>query len=132
MSLLAAAGLLISLYLAATKLAGEVPVCGPLRGCETVSTSPYSELFGIPVAVFGAGFSAVLLAASFRWWRAGDGRAVRLAYALGLVGLVVIAYLTYLELFVIEAVCIWCVGYATTVVAGVVVAALALRGDAAD
>jgi len=40
---------------------------------------------------------------------------------------VAVAYLTYLELFVIGAVCVWCVAYAVTVVAGWVGAALALR-----
>lgn len=64
---LAAAGLAIAAYLAWTKLAGAVPACGPLRGCETVNTSPYSEIAGIPVAVIGVAYSAVILVASLRW-----------------------------------------------------------------
>jgi uncharacterized membrane protein len=35
--------------------------------------------------------------------------------------------LTYLELFVIGAVCVWCVGYAVTIVLGFVATVLALR-----
>jgi uncharacterized membrane protein len=131
MSLLALAGLLISLYLAATRLAGGVPACGPIRGCETVSTSPYSEIFGIPVALLGVGFSLLLLGATLRWWRLVDELALRAAYALGLIGVIFVAYLTYLEVFVIEAICVWCVAYASTVLAGFVVAAAALRSGRA-
>lgn len=124
---LATAGLLIAAYLAAVKLTGGIPVCGPLRGCETVNTSPYSELLGIPVALFGVLFSMLVLVAALAWLRTGDRRALYVAYGLGLAGMVAVAYLTYLELFVIGAVCVWCVAYAVTVVAGWVGAALTLR-----
>jgi uncharacterized membrane protein len=127
---LSTVGLGIASYLAITKLTGGIPACGPLRGCETVNTSSYSELFGIPVALFGVIFSALLVVASVAWWRVGDRRALYLAYGLGLVGMVAVAYLTYLELFVIGAICVWCVAYAVTVVAGWVVSALTLRATA--
>ena len=42
-----------------------------------------------------------------------------------LVGIIAVAYLTYLELFVIEAICVWCVTYAVTIVAGWVVVTMA-------
>jgi uncharacterized membrane protein len=124
---LALAGLGISLYLTWTKLSGGSPVCGPLVGCETVQSSEYSEIFGIPVALLGAGFSAVLLLLALAWWRAGDRRAILAAYGLGLFGILFVGYLTYLELFVIEAICAWCVTYAVTIVAGWVLAAVAMR-----
>jgi len=124
---LAAAGVLIAAYLTATRLAGDLPACGPLVGCEQVATSAYSDVFGIPVAAFGLGFSLVVLAAVVAWWRTGSRRAILAAYALGLMGLVVVAYLTYLELFVIHAICAWCVAYAATVALGWGVTALALR-----
>jgi uncharacterized membrane protein len=44
------------------------------------------------------------------------------AYVIGLASLPFLAYLTYLELFVIHAVCAWCVAYAVTVIAGWLVA----------
>src|SRR3989442_10685431 len=90
----AVAGLAIATYLAATKLSGGIPVCGPLGGCETINTSPYSELFGIPVALFGVMFSLVILGSSLRWWLAGDFRALRLAYGPGVVGIVFVVYLS--------------------------------------
>lgn len=122
MSALALAGLLISLYLAIVKLAGGSPICGPLAGCDTVNNSEYAVFMGIPVALFGAGASAVTLAGALAWWRASSRRGLLVAYLVGLAGLPVLAYLTYLELFVIHAVCIWCVAYAVTVVGGWVVA----------
>ena len=103
-------------------------MCGPLHGCETVALSSYSELFGIPVALFGVGFSAVLLGLAVAWWRRGDRRALLGLYGLGLLGVLFVAYLTYLKLFVIGAVCVWCAGYAVTIVGGWLIAALALRG----
>jgi uncharacterized membrane protein len=128
MTILALVGLAAAAYLAATKLLGEAPVCGPIRGCEDVAASPYSDLFGIPVALFGVGFSIVLTGLSVIWWRTADRRALLGAYGLGLLGCFVVAGLTYLELFVIHAVCVYCVAYAITVVAGFVVAAATMRG----
>ena len=130
-ALLAAVGLAISLYLTAVKLSGGLPVCGPLRGCETVALSEYSSIGGVPVAVLGAGLSALILLLALRWWRVGDRRALLAMYGLELFALLFVGYLTYLELFVIKAVCIWCVGYAATIVAGWIVAALALRASGA-
>jgi uncharacterized membrane protein len=124
---LALLGLLIAGYLAWTRLAGGLPVCGPLHGCETVALSSYSEIMGIPVAFFGCGFSLVLVALAIAWWRRADRRALLGLYGLGLLGVLFVAYLTYLELFVIGAVCVWCAGYALTVLGGWITAAAALR-----
>jgi uncharacterized membrane protein len=129
MTVLAVVGLLVALYLAVAKLTGAAPACGPLQGCETVAASEYSEMFGIPVAVFGVGFSIVLVALSAAWWRLAENRALLGAYGLGLLGSLVVAGLTYVELFVIHAICVYCVAYAVTVVVGFVVAALAVRAS---
>jgi len=120
-------GAAIAAYLAIVKLAGELPACGPLHGCETVATSPYSAVLGVPVAACGLGLSGVIALLQIAWWRAGDRRLLLLAYGLGLAALVVVGYLTYLELFVIGAICAWCVAYAVTIVVGWLIAALALR-----
>jgi uncharacterized membrane protein len=126
-AVLAAVGLAVSIYLTSVKLAGALPVCGPLKGCEDVALSPYSEIQGIPVALFGAGFSVLMLLLALAWWRIGDRRALLASYGLGLFGILFVAYLTYLELFVIHAVCVWCVAYALTVIVGWIVAAVAVR-----
>jgi uncharacterized membrane protein len=126
MVLLALGAVTVGLYLGLTKLMGGVPVCGPLRGCETVDASPYSLFLGIPVGLLGAGASLLMTAAALAWWLRADVRGLYLAYALGLVSLPVLAWLTYLELFVIGAICIWCVTYAVLVIAGWLAATAAL------
>ena len=120
-------GLAIAAYLLAVRLAGGLPACGPGGGCELVQGSEYSEFLGLPVALYGVVYSAIVTGSGLRWLMAGDRRALLVAYGIGILGTLGIAYLTYLELFVIEAICAWCVAYGSTVGAGLVVAALALR-----
>jgi uncharacterized membrane protein len=125
MTALAAVGFGIAAYLLAVRLLGEAPACGPVKGCETVAASEYATVAGIPVALFGVLFSIALLGACLAWWRRGDRRALYVAYGLGLAGIIAVLYLTYLELFVIQAICVWCVSYAVTIVAGWMCAAVA-------
>jgi uncharacterized membrane protein len=130
MTVLAVIGLAIAVYLLAARLLGEAPACGPVKGCETVATSEYSTVFGLPVALYGVGFSLVLVGACLAWWRRATPAALYLAYGLGLAGVIAVAYLTYLEIFVIEAICVWCAAFGLTVVAGwIVAAAAAMRGS---
>ncbi len=118
LGVIAAIGLAISLYLSANELAGTVPVCVAGGGCQTVAQSQYSHWFGIPVAFFGALFSGMLVGLVVAWWRTGDGRLLLVGYALGLIGVVLELYLVYLELFVINAICEWCMAYGATVLLG--------------
>ena len=125
MTALALAGLAIAAYLLAARIIGEAPACGPVKGCETVAASEYATALGVPVALFGAGFSAMLVTACVVWWRRADRRALYAAYGLGLAGVIAVIYLTYVEVFVIEAICVWCVGYALTIVGGWALTAVA-------
>src|SRR5262245_24231719 len=120
-------GVGIAVYLTVVKLIGVAPICGPSGGCETVEASRYSSVLGIPVALFGIGYSAVVAALAVNWNRAGPRPWLLWAYGLGLIGLLVEAYLVYLELFVIHAICLWCVGYGITVLGGWLVTVIALR-----
>jgi len=117
---LAAVGLLISGYLTWVHYAGVAPECvGGSGGCETVQASSYATILGVPVAALGlVGYSGLLLSA---FLRGGDGAYLGLLVAL--VGTLFSAYLTYLELFVIHAVCEWCVASATVMVAALIGAA---------
>jgi uncharacterized membrane protein len=127
MAAFAALGLGIAAYLTVARLSGGLPVCGPLSGCEDVARSQYSSILGIPTAALGVLFSAALVVLDLLWARTGDRRVLVVAYGLGLFGVIFVGYLTYLELFVIHAVCAWCVTYAVTVVLGWLVAAYGLR-----
>jgi uncharacterized membrane protein len=114
-------------YLLTARILGEPPACGPVRGCDTVAASEYATVGGLPVALYGVGFAVVLVALAVTWWRRADRRALYGLYGLGLVGTLGVAYLTYLEVFVIEAICIWCVAFAVAVVAGWLVAVATVR-----
>lgn len=130
---LALAAIAIALYLGLTKLTGGSPACGGLQGCDTVNDSEYASVLGIPTALFGAAASATALVGALVWWLAADRRALLVTYLVGLLSLPFLAWLTYLELFVIEAICIWCVSYAVVVIAGWLTAAYVLwRGQEED
>jgi uncharacterized membrane protein len=122
--MLAGAG--IAGYLTAVRLLGTSAVCGPSHGCDIVAASRYSELLGIPVAVYGLAVSLLLVVLALAWWLRAERRALLAAYLLLLASTAFVAYLTFLELFVIEAICVWCVAYAATIVVGLVVSGVAL------
>jgi uncharacterized membrane protein len=118
---LAIVGILISAYLTWVHYMGVAPVCvGGKGGCETVQTSSYATIFGVPVAVLGlVGYAGLLFSALLR------GEAgVYLAFLVALVGTLFSAYLTYLELFVIHALCQWCLASAAIMVAALLSASL--------
>ena len=125
--LLALAGLAIAGYLLAVRLGGGAAVCGPSGGCETVAASSYSTVLGIPVAAYGVGCSLVLTAFAATWWRTADRRLLLAAYGILLLATLSVAVLTFLELFVIRAICPWCVSYAVTIVLSLGTAGLAFR-----
>lgn len=127
MSLLAAAAVAIASYLTWQHLAGEVPPCLPGGGCETVLTSPYAVFAGIPVALPGVLAAVTTLAGALVWWRLADRRGLLVAYLVGMASVAVVAYLTYLEVAVIGALCAWCVTFALCTVAGWLLAVAAVR-----
>lgn len=129
LAVLAAAGVAIAAYLTWQHVAGQIPPCGPVRGCETVLTSRYAEIAGIPVSLAGALVSVVTLAGALAWWLRAERRGLVVAYLAGLASIAALAYFTFLELFVIHAVCAWCVTYAVTVVAAWLVALSAYRSS---
>jgi uncharacterized membrane protein len=103
--LVALAGVAVAGYLTWAHFADTSVLCVAGGGCETVQESEYAEIAGIPVAVLGLGAYATIVALVL--W---DSVGARLAAAaLAFVGLLFSMYLLALQLFVIEAVCIWCV-----------------------
>ena len=130
--LLALVGLLVATYLWLYKIGvlGQLQ-CGT-GSCEFVQASPYAELFGLPVALYGVGGYAALLAVGLAGLQprfAADRRWGRLLAALATVGFAFTLYLTSIELFVLHAICRWCVASAV-IMTGLWVAAVGqLRGD---
>jgi len=120
-------GLVIAAYLSVVELQGDLPYCGPLKGCEVVALSEYARVGGIPVAVFGVVLSVSLLVLALAWMRSGRIELLAAHYGLSLLGVVFEVYFTYLELFVIGAVCVWCVSYGLSLVARFAVALVVWR-----
>lgn len=109
---LAIAGLGVSVYLTIAHYTTAVALACPNTGainCEKVTTSPESNVFGIPVAVLGLAFYLFLVAIMTPWaWRSGR-REVALARLLSLVvGIGFVLYLVYAEVFEIGNICLWC------------------------
>lgn len=126
-AVLTLAGLGIAGYLTYVHYAGIDPVCaGGSSGCHVVQASDYAELAGVPVPLLGL-IGYLLIGASL--FVPGDrGRATAMFLALAGAGFSI--YLTYLELFVIDAICQWCVGSAIVMVLlAIVTTARMLRGD---
>lgn len=117
-------GLAIASYLSVVELGGGVPVCGPISGCEQVALSEYSRIFGIPVAVFGVALSLVLFVFAVAWWRTNDPRLLAVHYGLSLVGVLFEMYFLTVQIFVIEAVCVWCTMYGVSLIARFLIALL--------
>ena len=115
---LALLGIGISGYLTYVKFNHKIAVCLGLGDCEIVQTSRYSEILGIPIALLGLGLYAALLVA-WAWGRRPDAwladQVPWVLFGLSLAGTLFSAYLTYLEVFVIRAICPWCVASAAVV-----------------
>ena len=126
---LAVAGLAVAGYLTWIHYFDLEAVCvGGGGSCERVQSSEYAELLGVPVAVIGLlGYSAILVSLLVA---GGEARFASAFLALG--GFGFSAYLTYLELFEIDAICQWCVASAVlmTALAAVTVTRM-LRADSA-
>jgi uncharacterized membrane protein len=129
-ALLSLIGFFVSAYLYLYKI-GKIGTlaCGT-GGCETVQLSPWSRVGGVEVALIGMLGYVALLAVSLaalqptaaeRRWPA------TMLLALAGLGVAFTIYLTYLELFVIHAICRWCVGSAVIIVSIFILALLENR-----
>lgn len=105
-------GIAISLYLTYAKLTANPLICG-IGDCGTVQNSKYSSIFGIPVAVFGVLYYFGMFGLIYFINQNPQSPLIsklKLAKNLGIAwGIIFSSYLTYLELFVIHAICMWCV-----------------------
>lgn len=113
MVLLAVAGIGVSAYLMWGYTApGATLACGGSGGCEAVKNSEYASLLGIPLPLFGIiSFCAILALLVVQYWQSDHFSAYSAlaVFSITLAGGLYSAYLTYVELFVIYAICRWCV-----------------------
>jgi len=125
-------GLLDALYLLVIKLTEEPAFCiQGIGDCWTVNTSKYSEIYGIPISLFGAvAFLAIVLILNL------ENRIKFLAkygtlvfFGIALTGTIYSAYLTYLEVWVIHAICPFCIISALLMLILLIISIFRLRKD---
>ncbi len=103
----------ISMYLTIDHFQGIVPICSSkgFVNCALVTTSKYSHILGIPVALLGLLFFTAMV--GINWpplWRARSPWVARGRLALSVSGVCFVLYLLAAELFSIKAICLWCTG----------------------
>lgn len=120
-------GIGIASYLSYAKITNSSIVCTGSDSCDTVNSSRYAYILGVPVAYLGLFFYLAMLALTIGrarltnhqdetavQWR---GRLDLALFAFALSGVAFTAYLKATEIFLIGAICLWCVGSAIVVVA---------------
>jgi uncharacterized membrane protein len=108
---LAVAGLIDSLYLSWLKVTGNTAACSGIGDCETVANSRFSEIGGFPISILGVlGYLLIIVLLLLELRRPKWGEPLTMAvFGITLVGTLYSAYLTYLEVAVLQAICPFCV-----------------------
>ena len=128
-ALLAIGGVAVSSYLAYGSIGDRSLFCELGHGCDTVQASEYSVVLGVPIAVWGALLYLAILAAAIAGLsfssRFGELSSLAL-FGMGLAGTLYSGYLAWVELYRIEAVCMWCTISAIIITAVLVASAVDL------
>ena len=128
-AVLSLAGIGVAGYLTYTHVFNQPVACVGFGSCDTVAQSDYAHLAGVPVSVLGLlGYAALFAVAAF-WLGVGDRFEtwpLLAIWGMSIGGAAYSVYLTYLELFVINAVCIWCVTSAVIMFCILIVSTVAL------
>ena len=114
----------IAAYLVFVRYTGGTLAC-TTGGCETVQSSEYAEVLGVPVAVIGLAGYLLILASALVPGEVGAAAGAALALA----GISFSVYLVYVQVALIDAICQWCI--ASDAVMAPLFAATALRLRAA-
>jgi uncharacterized membrane protein len=115
LALLGLPGSGVAAYLTYAHWADRPAVCGGIGECELVQASKYSDIAGVPVALLGLLYFVAMSLLALAWIRRMLGTpewAQPAALSMALAATAFVAYLTYVELFVLEEICIWCLGLA--------------------
>ena len=101
-------GFLDALYLAIEHYLNRIPPCSLVKGCEQVLTSKYATIFGIPVALFGAVFYIAVFLLVLAYLDSRNERILKFVFFLTLAGFLGSLGFLYLQIFVIKALCFYC------------------------
>lgn len=107
-------GFLDASYLTQKHFTQSVIPCSITHGCEIVTNSAYSEVFGIPVALLGSLFYLAIFLGTFAAIESGSRRLLRAVSRLTLAGLLASMWFVYVQVVLIQAICQWCMISAVT------------------
>lgn len=103
-----------AMYLTITRLSGGDLACNITNGCDVVVHSSYATLFGIPVSMLGVAFYLTMIFSAFYVAQGGDTRVLWATSLIAIAGFCFTVWMVYLQLFVIGAICQWCMVSAVT------------------
>lgn len=101
-------GLIDASYLAAKHYTGTIPPCTIVKGCEAVTTSQYATIGGVSVALIGAIYYLIVLIISVAIIESRNDRLKKFLTRFSIIGLLASIWFIYLQLFVIKALCLYC------------------------
>ncbi len=107
-------GFLDSTYLTIKHYSKDPLSCPVFGGCNEVTNSIYSEIFGIPIALFGAIYYAAIFFLSLYSFLGGKKIFLKVAGFLTIFGFLTSVYLVYIMVFVLNAICFYCIVSAIT------------------
>lgn len=110
----AAVGLVDAAYLAAKHFSGSPVECSLLNGCEKVTTSAYATIADVPVALLGAVFYFGMLIAGVTFRETSDSRLAIFLFLGGMLGFLFSLWLVAAQVFILNALCFWCLVSAGT------------------
>lgn len=107
-------GFLDSVYLTAKRFIGGPIPCFVFTGCDTVAQSPYAVVFGVPLSALGILYYLSVILIVLFYFETKRVELVKLFSALSVVGFIASLYFLYLQAFVINAFCFYCILSAIT------------------
>jgi|SRR3989338_10083180 len=108
------AGFLDAAYLTAAHYSNEIPPCSITQGCEEVTTSKYAEIFNVPVALTGVVYYLTVFLLSVYYFDSRKDFALKYLLAIPVLGFVASAWFVYVQVHILDAICLYCMFSAFT------------------
>ena len=110
-------GFIDASYLAVKHYTGTIPPCTIVKGCEAVTTSQYATIGGVSVAFFGAIYYLIILITSIALIDTDNNFLKKFLSRFSIIGIIASFWFISLQVFVINALCLYCIASATSSIA---------------
>lgn len=107
-------GFLDALYLSVERMRGVKVICVILKGCDQVTSSLYSTILTIPVAYLGMAYYLIIFSMAVWFLLFKKEQTIRLMSYMSGIGFLASTWFVYVQLFVVRAICFYCMISATT------------------